>query len=66
MSQPQTDDKEMKTKYIHYRAKPSHKHRLETMVNMHLVPDIRNLSELVEYFAEDGLDRLEKLSRNHG
>lgn len=63
---PTNEEKELKSKHISYRAKPSHKHRLESVVKLGQIPDIRNLSELVEYFAEDGLERLEHLSRDHG
>ena len=60
------DEAELKTTTISYRCKPSHKHRLEVAVNLGQVPNIRNLSELVELFNEEGLEKLEKASRDHG
>lgn len=62
---PTNEERELKSKHISYRARPSHKHRLETVVKLGLIPDIRNLSEVVEYFAEEGLERIEKLTRDH-
>lgn len=62
---PYNDKNELKTTYVSHRSRPSHKHRLEVAVALKLIPDIRNVSELVEFLADEGLDRYEKLSRDH-
>lgn len=60
------DMAELKSTTISRRCKPTHKHRMQMIVNMKLIPDIRNVSELDEYFSEEGMDRLEKATRDHG
>ena len=49
---------EKKTKFVGYKAKPSHKQRIEDAVKNKLVPDVRNTSELVERLVDKGLDDL--------